>query len=78
MGIYFFARESGIFIGFSLFVLSFYLYNEKKRRMGGTYGMKIKTYEADVVVLNEEKGFAALKKRPRAEGSSGILRRSGS
>lgn len=23
--------------------------------------MKIKTYEADVVVLNEEKGFAALK-----------------
>ena len=24
--------------------------------------MKIKTYEADVVVLNEEKGFAALKK----------------
>ena len=63
MGIYFFLpAKAGFFIGFSLFVLSFYLYNEKKRRMGGTYGMKIKTYEADVVVLNEEKGFAALKK----------------
>lgn len=63
MEIYFFLpAKAGFFIGFSLFVLSFYLYNEKKRRMGGTYGMKIKTYEADVVVLNEEKGFAALKK----------------
>ncbi len=63
MGIYFFLpAKAGFFIGFSLFVLSFYLYNEKKRRVGGTYGMKIKTYEADVVVLNEEKGFAALKK----------------
>ena len=55
MGIYFFLpAKAGFFIGCSLFVLSFYLYNEKKRRVGGTYGMKIKTYEADVVVLNEE------------------------
>ena len=55
--LFFFARESGIFY----WVLPVCA-NEKKRRVGGTYGMKIKTYEADVVVLNEEKGFAALKK----------------
>lgn len=36
MGIYFFLpAKAGFFIGFSLFVLSFYLYNEKKEGWEG-------------------------------------------